>query len=1225
MDVGQVQFSVTNKGLEENLKAARELEEVLNRIDQKSVGVKSSAVAKKGVAAANGAANAAKQGNEELRIANQNIKRGNLGLKMRYETSKRIARLDKDEAKRLDAIARMNIKNSNRRLKERLNTAKRTAKVENESIKAFEKAARAPYEFQHHLQQSLVNAGAQMQTLGATLQRVTSPFTNVYRGLTMGIGYRMLGTVMDSVQGAFSRYDTMRTYNKVLSQIGLNAETKFSVGMGKAKSAIDNLEEAVLGLPTGLDEIVASMRVYAGMTNDVEKATKMAIAANNAFIAGGENETRQRMAERQLQNLLSNGELTAQQWNSLQKNMAVGFNAVGKEMGYSDDNINKFLADMKSGQHTVDEFVNAFIKVGTEGSIANAAQVMKQTWNAVTQNVQNRLNALGENTLKTLDEVFVKMDGRNFLQHVLGVDKNGEYIGGGIRGAIDNMSESIQNWIRTNPDVIERFFNNISKIDLAGIASGFGKFAVSMGRFYAFLGRIAGNGNFVRAMLDLNLLGKFIQTAGGITKGTAWITSWVATIAKFGKLKGIEKVAVKAGHLFHGGKAITGAVRTVGNVALTWQDVVSKGLSIAAIPAMAWSLKEVALALQEFSKVDLNVPDLAAKVASAGGAITAFAGLAAVLGHLTASNAFGWITTAGTAIGIAEVASIAKTMKWVGEGLTAIANAEVPDYGRLETVMSTMNMASKYFTTRNPIEAIGRIFDTWTKSAEFKSIKTMTDAFKGIQEMTSMKMEHGWKHSAKKRLGAIVDFAADLEEIIVDADKKLMKKSTPNQAFTKGSKTKSLETSFALRKERMREFADMAESMAGGIGSMDSALQSINSLNVRYQKMKDSDKAKFDWEAIRKRISRITNAFYGLAVGQNGEDAPLQKLRAAAKKVEGADYAKITEALGELPKIIGKIDAIQKRLNESSMFKGETATVRTNALDLENKIKPLFDALDVIQKAIPDNVNGFRGMKVINNAMTGIQHAVDNLKKISSIDTSGINLSNIQGLADKLAQAFGTLEGVGNKQIKIAFEIGEISGVKEIVKAVEKEIEKLRKKIDRIDGKITKKVDVTITSSAHESGDAAAKAQRIIALMRNKVAGLSASISKDVSIVVNGVVNGNKGEPRHKHMGGRLRPLYRAHGGEIFATRGTDTIPAMLTEGEWVINRRASSRIGDDALWRLNHMDIAGAVRSLSTRMGNSVRNVTNNTRNATVNINNYNTPSTGVGRASGWMKRLNV
>ena len=60
------------------------------------------------------------------------------------------------------------------------------------------------------------------------------------------------------------------------------------------------------------------------------------------------------------------------------------------------------------------------------------------------------------------------------------------------------------------------------------------------------------------------------------------------------------------------------------------------------------------------------------------------------------------------------------------------------------------------------------------------------------------------------------------------------------------------------------------------------------------------------------------------------------------------------------------------------------------------------------------------------------------------------------------------------------------------------------------------------------------------------------------------------------------RALRRAAGGPIFSPRGTDTVPAMLTPGEYVINRGSAQAIGYGQLDKMNRLAAGGKVKYLN-------------------------------------------
>jgi len=94
---------------------------------------------------------------------------------------------------------------------------------------------------------------------------------------------------------------------------------------------------------------------------------------------------------------------------------------------------------------------------------------------------------------------------------------------------------------------------------------------------------------------------------------------------------------------------------------------------------------------------------------------------------------------------------------------------------------------------------------------------------------------------------------------------------------------------------------------------------------------------------------------------------------------------------------------------------------------------------------------------------------------------------------------------------------------------------------------------------------------------------------------------------------------YRASGGlipagiggleSIFTPRGTDTVPAMLTPGEFVQKKSAVGLFGLDFMRRVNNGDVSGVFRAMTSRfnmpfttsssVSNAVQNINNTTNNA--------------------------
>lgn len=108
---------------------------------------------------------------------------------------------------------------------------------------------------------------------------------------------------------------------------------------------------------------------------------------------------------------------------------------------------------------------------------------------------------------------------------------------------------------------------------------------------------------------------------------------------------------------------------------------------------------------------------------------------------------------------------------------------------------------------------------------------------------------------------------------------------------------------------------------------------------------------------------------------------------------------------------------------------------------------------------------------------------------------------------------------------------------------------------------------------------------------------------KNITIRVN--VLGSLGRAAHGGMAG-----YFASGGNVLEgfpgmASGSDTIPAWLTPGEYVMRRAAVGMFGSRFMDRVNKMDIGGAFDALMSRISNPMHmggNTYNRDNHATVN-----------------------
>ena len=376
---------------------------------------------------------------------------------------------------------------------------------------------------------SVAHVGSAMQSLGNALTRLTSPFNRLTTGLLMGAGYKALNLVSEGLSNSFTRADTMNKYTRLMKE--------YETANYSAEQSRKDLDASIQGLPIALDDAISLAQRYTLSLGDMERGTQLAIATNNAFLASMATEQQRYQGMLQLQDLMNGKDLTSREWMSLGASMGKAINEVGLKLGWSKDRLGEFRQELYAGNIATKDFLDALIEVGTgSGSLVDLAKVSAETWEGLFSNIKIAVTRMGANVVDTLNETFKDATGRTLLQRLLGRDAEGNDLQDGIKHWIDNLSESVQNWIKSNPDKIIEFFDQLKSIDWTGLIKGFAEgmkwFAQILGTFASF----ASGRNMERIgrwMPKLNVLGRGLTILGGLLKGTRHIWGLLGAGAKF--------------------------------------------------------------------------------------------------------------------------------------------------------------------------------------------------------------------------------------------------------------------------------------------------------------------------------------------------------------------------------------------------------------------------------------------------------------------------------------------------------------------------------------------------------------------------------------------------------------------------------------------------------------------------------------------------------------------
>ena len=213
--------------------------------------------------------------------------------------------------------------------------------------------------------------------------------TGAIMGIVSSVTSRALDAISGSIASAVNRVDTIANFPKIMQSVGYSAD--------KARATIERLSSGIDGLPTSLDAIVGSVQKIAPVSGSLATATDVALAFNNALLAGGKSQEVMNSAFEQYSQMLSTGRVDMQSWKILAQAMPGQLNQIAKALLGANANQADLYKAMQSGAITFDQFNNAIVSLNNEGlpgyaSFAKQARISTESIGTAWTNVQNRIN-----------------------------------------------------------------------------------------------------------------------------------------------------------------------------------------------------------------------------------------------------------------------------------------------------------------------------------------------------------------------------------------------------------------------------------------------------------------------------------------------------------------------------------------------------------------------------------------------------------------------------------------------------------------------------------------------------------------------------------------------------------------------------------------------------------------------------------------------------------------
>lgn len=207
-------------------------------------------------------------------------------------------------------------------------------------------------------------------------------------GAAAAVTTKAMSVISGSIGNAVSRADQMNNFPKVMKNLGYSSQD--------AAASIKKISNALDGLPTTSSAMTGMVQQLAPLTSNLDEATNIALAFNNAMLAGGASTMEQENALTQYTQMLSAGKVDMQAWRSIQAAMPGQLNQVAEAMLGAGKNSNDLYEAMKNGSISFDDFNKKVMELNQNGfgkyaSFAHQAKDATQGIGTAMENVQNRV------------------------------------------------------------------------------------------------------------------------------------------------------------------------------------------------------------------------------------------------------------------------------------------------------------------------------------------------------------------------------------------------------------------------------------------------------------------------------------------------------------------------------------------------------------------------------------------------------------------------------------------------------------------------------------------------------------------------------------------------------------------------------------------------------------------------------------------------------------------
>lgn len=383
-------------------------------------------------------------------------------------------------------------------------------------------------------------------------------------GVAQNVVNKAFTSISENIAGAVNRADQMNNFPKVMQNLGYSSED--------AARSIKKISSALDGLPTSSATMSKMVQTLAPLTSNLDDATNIALAFNNAMLAGGASTSEQENALTQYSQMLAAGKVDMAAWRSVQAAMPGQLNQLAVALLGAGKNGNDLYDAMKDGTVTFDDFNKAVVKLNKQG-IDGFASFEKQARDS-TAGIATALENVKSRIQKAIQKVVEAIGVEDIATVINKISSQFGKIGDAVAGVIKDVKSKVKGAISLLKsgkvtDAWQEAFKTDSwapalRDALYGIRKTWNEAKLSIEKSLEELGAAWSKilpPESVKKALDgfvsgtIKVLGSAIEhVVSGVSKVVGWISDFGTAVANSGGVQqfasGVQAVAGAIGNLF---------------------------------------------------------------------------------------------------------------------------------------------------------------------------------------------------------------------------------------------------------------------------------------------------------------------------------------------------------------------------------------------------------------------------------------------------------------------------------------------------------------------------------------------------------------------------------------------------------------------------------------------------------------------------------------------------